>query len=635
MSPPSSRRGSQARDRVLLAAVVLVAFAAFALAQSRMDPRLLTWEAVDTWFEADAPRVYDNLTERWSNFRRTTTHPLFPTLAYTPNAVLTDLFGMEDRRAAFLYTAALGAIWAGLMFVFLRLSGCRRFDAVVFTALASITASSLCFHTIPETFGWGSISIVTALCLAARANRVPVRWPWAFLACVFTWGTTLTNVMVAAMASVVRRGFKPAALITIASLAFVYAYWGLQTLVFPSSEIPFGQITQKGPLLTPESRGAWVVMRSFFFHSTVMPAPYVVDRPGAAKWPILLVQSSSIGSGGTLAVIGTVLWVTLFLSGLWAAAKRVVDRPLCLVLVGSLVGQVAVSIVYGKETFLYSLHFVPIMIGIAALGTGTSLRKPVLALALLMLPILGFNNISLFARSASFMTDHPELHHDLGKALDERPDDPWPRRESVQLAWPASRGFFLGWHALGGSFSPGFDTFTISIWVLDEDGRIVATGDDLARSDIREEQHVPDPDEPALSIQTETPYYTATWTALAPRRFRLELEPREGEHHLALAVRGVGAQPGPLRRLERTEEGILANGRFALEAQPRAKIHVGIEGEPGWLGAETGAERVESPGGWCWARVELAPGPAVVEVADLVQTGFVDTYLFEIGTDDD
>jgi hypothetical protein len=251
-----------------------------------------------------------------------------------------------------------------------------------------------------------------------------------------------------------------------------------------------------------------------------------------------------------------------------------------------------------------------------------------------LLPLLVVNNVTVFVRTASFLTDHPELRHDAGAARDERPDDPWPRRDAVQLAYPDIRGFFLGWHAPGGSFSPGFDTFAISIWILDEDGALVATGDDLPLDAIREELEQPDMDQPALAIHTDTPYYAATWRALAPRTFRLELEGKDARRRLALAVRAVGAQPGPLRTLERTEAGLLANGRFAIDATPPARVHLGLEGPPGWIRASSDAARVESSAGWCWARLELAPGPATVEVSDRVLSGFVDTYLFQLGASD-
>jgi hypothetical protein len=136
------------------------------------------------------------------------------------------------------------------------------------------------------------------------------------------------------------------------------------------------------------------------FHSVVMPHVVVVPE---AKWGSRMsVQGAALGSSGAAGAVATVLWAILLavgLSGLWTGRRR---HPLVIALLITTVGQFAVYLCYGEETFLYSLHVAPLLVTCAAAATWTRHRRWVTPLAGLLVVLLVINNLSMFAASIQF-----------------------------------------------------------------------------------------------------------------------------------------------------------------------------------------------------------------------------------------
>src|SRR5437870_5820937 len=85
--------------------------------------------------------------------------------------------------------------------------------------------------------------------------------------------------------------------------------------------------------------------------------------------------------------------------------------------------------------------------------------------------------------SQSLFAQSPRL--EVIQAMLQRPNDPWPRGKGhVVLAVPGCSEASKGYHEPGGSFSPSFGSFGVSIWVADNDGKIVATSDSLPPDEI-------------------------------------------------------------------------------------------------------------------------------------------------------
>ena len=123
----------------------------------------------------------------------------------------------------------------------------------------------------------------------------------------------------------------------------------------------------------------------------------------------------------------------------------------------------------------------------------------------------------------------------------ERPNDPWPRGTGhVVLAMPGSREDFKAYHEPGGSFSPAFASFGISLWVGDANGKLIATSDSIPIDELTQKFAWKKSDA-MPSLRTETKFYSATWSAAGHGKWKLEVDPKISEdQRLMLVVRSVG-----------------------------------------------------------------------------------------------
>lgn len=199
-----------------------------------------------------------------------------------------------------------------------------------------------------------------------------------------------------------------------------------------------------------------------------------------------------------------------------------------------------------------------------------------------------------------------------------RPQDPWPRGTGhIVLALPGSREEEKAYHEPGGAFSPGVGSCGISLWVRDGSGRLLATSDDLPMADIRQ-QLGRAPGAAIPDIATSTPHYQIRWSCVAAGRWRAEIDHRTSAGRLELAVRSAGPAGGAVRSIAWDGTRLVVNDRQELQLSPAPQaVHGGREDDPGWIGSTRPLGAVSDGGdGWCWARLRLADGLTVLEVAD-------------------
>lgn len=613
----------------LLLAVCLAVLAAIASYQgsTRLDPIVLrTW---DVWFQADVGRVYINMTDRWSDHYRTKVHPLFSLLMSPPVYALKRALGVDPLAATRLVIAGVASLWIITLFVLLRVIGCRRLDSVLFTLLAAVSSAAMFWFVVPETYGLGSTSILAALILVALSEfRAPSEWSYVF-ASALTMSITVTNWMAGILAALVSFPWRRAAQITVNAFCLVTILWGVQKLIFPSAEFFLGDREEAKYTWPAESGSPLQIIGSFVFHSMIMPNVQVVkddrgmehvDGAFVHLGRRLVTQQSQPGSGSELGLPAVILWAALLGLGLWALFMLKVHLKLRLVLGLTLLGQLALHLVYGEETFLYSLHFGPLLVIMAALSTLTRARSVSLALVMALIVMSGMNNWRQLAHAAAFLGDLRAPRQTVLHQMQQRPGDPWPRGTGhVVLAAPGSSVPEKAYHEPGGSFSPGVGSFGVSIWLLDEQGSPKATSETLPLHQIRQ-QFIWTGNQQIPSLLTETPSYRAVWSlersGVGPERWRLQLT-RTGTFRLAVTIRSVGPAGGPIETLKWEKQGLLINGRWRVTVAPTpAAVHLGEEGQPGWMTEQGAADQWKGDSGWGYARLDL-PGQAwTIEIED-------------------
>lgn len=297
--------------------------------------------------------------------------------------------------------AVLCGFWTLLMFALLALWGCRLVDAVLFTVLAQISAASMFWFAVPETASFGSATIIAALILTIWPQHVHalVRYAGAI---ALSLSMTVTNVMVGLIAAARRLPGRDMWIVVTGAWFIVTMLWVLQDIWFPPAEFFLPPRFNAKYVFAPTFPRIWDVLTALVSNGIVMPDIEVISGPelhanhfvNASAESIMSVQRSLPGSGGLAGLIATLTWVALAGLGVWAAVTaRSGLSTLCLLIAGV---QIALHLRFGSETFLHTMHVLPLLIVIAATATFTRLRTASLALAAVVVLAGGANNWQQF-----------------------------------------------------------------------------------------------------------------------------------------------------------------------------------------------------------------------------------------------
>lgn len=595
-------------DGILASLLAGSAAGAIWIASGLLDPVLYDIDGWDVWFQSDIPRVVESITERSTTGARTHVHPIFPITGYAGVTLLRKLLGLDMLAAVRLLFALTGGLWLGLFYGLLRLICPGRIDALLFALIAGTSASALFGFVIPDTFSLGSLTIVFALGLSALAESRPVSLGWYIMASAATLGITVTNWMAGLAATFGHLRWKQALSVTLAAFGLVIGVWAVQKGLFPATEFFIGTSHESRFVLAPETGGIWPVLRAFFLHVAVMPAIQPVTLfvwRLNAQWPQMSVQAAEAGSGSPWGGLTLVCWLAVLGLGVATLIRHGPWRGFRFVLAGTLAGQVALHLLFGEETFLYSLHFLPPLVMTAALATTTPYRLPVLVLAALLLVGMASNNVVQFQVARDFFPKYSPPRHQVTTQMRLRKEDPWPRSQGhVVLGYPGSTESEKAYLEPGGGFSPAVGSMGLSIWVLDGTGAIKATSDGIPISDVRQSFRFGATMPPA--VVTDTPFYRADWSSPSVGRWVLTLQPRRQDVILTVAIRGVGPAAGPITDLEWAKDRLLVNGRWSVTLSPsNASLFIGEEGQVDWISQRTTARSWHSATGWGFARLEF------------------------------
>jgi hypothetical protein len=391
-------------DAAIVCVLIVGAGLASLQAASYLDPVIFDRATWNTWFESDLPRVYENMTMHWGNHSRTKVHPLFSLISYTPVYTLRKMFGMEPVSAVRAVTALMASLWIGALFILLRLVGCRRFDAVLFTLMGAVSAAAMFWFAVPESYSFGSLSILVALIVVALAKyRVLPVWLYTITS-ASTLSITVTNWMVGIFATFANYPWKRALQVSVNAFCIVVLLWGVQKFLFRSAVFFIGDREEARYMFTPESGGIPYVATSFLFHTMVMPDIKVVYNDNQPGLPIMATQLSLPGSGSMWGIIAVALWAGLVALGVWALVTLKEHRQLRIVLGVTLLGQFGLHALYGPETFLYALHFGPLLVVLAALSAQTRARPIALTLAIALVICAGINNVRQFGKATELFS---------------------------------------------------------------------------------------------------------------------------------------------------------------------------------------------------------------------------------------
>lgn len=572
--------------------------------------------AQDVWFGGDIPTVFGNITSLNSDFGRNNKHPLFPLIVFPLVFLTGKLFHLDPLAAARLVAVGVSTLWIGGLYALFRVMGCYRLDATLLSLVGAVSAASIFWLIIPESFPLASLTFILGLIFVAVAQFRPFTGAWYIAINVITVSITITNSMVGILATLVNNRWKKSIQIFVGSLLLATGLWILQRIVFTNSGFPFqpGTFIGEKKFIAPASGGTLSFLSAFFYQTMVMPATQFVDfaiRPDWIKIEASLLAPTSGSAWGTAAIVS---WTALLGLGLWAFVSIKQHNKLRIVLGLTLLAQIAMHSIYGAdETFIYSLHFIPLLLTVVAFSLLTRLRIISLILAVILIVSAGINNRAQFTAIAANLWNYGTPQQQVESQQKLRPADFGLRNTGhVVLANPTSSTTNKAFHDVGGSFSPQAGSFGVSIWVIDRQGNIKTTSDRLPVNEIQQQFTDVDPQK-APKILTKTKYYEASWSLPKAGSWQLNLksltssETNSGDR-LVVAIRSIGPAGAAIPSLDWNGNRLLISDRWSIRDIPKqAKVYLGSESTSGWNREQSDRLQWKDPHGWSYARIELNP----------------------------
>jgi hypothetical protein len=368
----------------------------------------------NVWFESDVSRVFNNINGRWSNQYRSKVHPIFALIATSVSYPITAITHCSIDDAANVFLSGVAALWAVLLYFVLRR---LRFDAGVafLTTVAGLASSSaLLFFTVPETYSLSSVSILAAILLAILAEG---KW-WepggAVLASAASLSITITNWMMGLLLTFDLRRFGRWVQLSINAFFVVTLAWTIERMLMPTAQFFTAWGEESKYVIRLSFARILKVGVAFFFHSAVAPSveqtrDFGVGEVVGPLWPTgLSFQNSWPGSASPWGLAAAVLWGAALVLGL-RAVSRIPRTRIMTVFVCFLFLQFLEHIVYGVETFMYALDWLPVLLIVAAAGFQAMGRARWPALAVLV-ALFVINNAGEFNRITSLVSGYQQAH---------------------------------------------------------------------------------------------------------------------------------------------------------------------------------------------------------------------------------
>jgi hypothetical protein len=599
---------------ICLGLAIAIAISTYLGTYAIPSPILTDFYAQDVWFGSDIPTVFGNITSFNSDFGRNNKHPLFPLVVFPVVFTISKLLHLDPLSAVRVVIVGVAMLWICSLYALFRIMGCYRLDATLFSLLGGVSAASVFWLVTPESFPLGSETIILGLAFVALTQYRPLAPGWYIAVNIMTVSITITNWMVGLLATVVNHRWQKALQIVVVALLLATGLWTLQRIVFTNSGFPFQPgtfIGEKKFISAPANGGILAVMSAFFYQTMVMPATKFLNSPIRPDWVKLDVNILAPASGSWWGTIAIISWTALLGLGLWGFFATKQHHKLRIVLGLTLLVQLLMHSIYGvEETFIYSLHFLPLLLTLAAFSLFTRLRPLSLLLATILIVSAGMNNQAQFRTIAATLSNYGTPQQQVAAQMQLRPADPWPRSVGhVVLAQPGSSSDNKAFHEPGGSFSPQPGSFGVSIWVVDSRGNLKTTSDRIPLTEIKQ-QFTNLADRQVPGIFTKTKYYEASWSVPKAGSWQLNLRSlASAGNRTIVSIRSVGAAGGAIPSLDWNGNRLLISNRWIVKNIPKqAKVYLGSENTAGWSREQSPRSRWVDPNGWGYARIELNPG---------------------------
>jgi len=329
----------------------------------------------DLWFDSDPARTVANITSRWASFHdRSVLHPLYSLFVAGPFEVLQAVLGLPTSTLTTLYVAIQSACFTGAAYGALRGFGLLRIDAIQGVLLLNSTAAAIYWIGFPEWIAFGAATVILSIAWTAAPASLRNR-ATGVAQNILSGSMAATNWVAGAAASLVsdwpKLRWGQAFSHTRDALALMAALTVFQYLIFPASGGFLDIWFQAGVFLQPREVERSLLDYTIEFFAQPLVAPEAaLGAEGARQvpgWGVLIMTSQLQRVPITpLTVLILALWLAMMALGLRTASKGAVRSAAVVIVLGAVVYFYILHAVLGGELFLFTLHFAPLFVFVAA-----------------------------------------------------------------------------------------------------------------------------------------------------------------------------------------------------------------------------------------------------------------------------
>lgn len=389
--------------------------------------------ASNVWFESDVSRVFFNMSAPHSNQYRSSVHPVFALFSNSVCVPLHKILHLSLNDSADIFLALTAGMWAALMFLVIRALGFDHILAAFAALIGLVSSSGMLFFSVPETYSLASVSILATLALILFTSNTRREWLGQLLASACSLCITVTNWTLGLLLTFRRKSWKNWFQNSANAFVVVAFLWTVQKALTFRAQF-FTAVGGEHNFINHVSAAEFMrTVVAFVFHSVIAPA--VIQTPdfgiGDSVGPIwklgLSFQHSRPGSASYWGAAAAILWIGVLICGVIAMLKkrtRFTDAILVYVLF-----ELILHTLYGVETFMYALDWVPILLIVSIYGFQQLrvLRWPAI---IVFTALLAINNSQEFHRIATIVQGYQQAHPmapptDVQQMTD-RPITPWP-----------------------------------------------------------------------------------------------------------------------------------------------------------------------------------------------------------------
>jgi hypothetical protein len=353
----------------------------------------------DAYFGSDLPRSYANMIDLSSDFSSMFKHPLYTLALFPASQLIQKSLNISPDAATWTLLAANAFLWTFALFTCVYAICHKLLDTIIYTLLGMSCASTLFWLTVPETFGFGATTILIPFLLLTNTT-VASQYVLSVFVNLCAASITITNWMIGLIGSFLLHGPRRTLSIALHTLAVLTVLWSVQKIFIPTGTffMDFRLIKHETYRLRAwqdqsflaQTRSLLVTpLTPYRIASLVIPAQSY-DFGGGVKWPDADLPMVTIPHGArtpAMSLLGPhvpvpvyvgvcALWLLLLGIGATQLARSFKTSPLCQMIGLGLVGQFALHWMYGtQEAFIYSAHWTPFLILLAALASTSRWRS--------------------------------------------------------------------------------------------------------------------------------------------------------------------------------------------------------------------------------------------------------------------